>query len=529
MDKMHRSNQPWVYGLLSALVLGLTSFFIWVLRLILRPAQGTVPTHSSAEQFQAGEAADARPTMSATVADPSSAEEIGMHLTSTEETASQPDALTQSQPGPLDTTFEESNSWTAPTRYMAGAGIFLFFLWLISYSQQSLTMLVFAALIAILVHPAVSFLQNRLRFSQGLAVMSMYLVVALLLISLPILIIPNIAQAISSFMDYDWQGLLKGIAESLNNVSAQAGTIPLIGSRLANSFTALSNAVLGVFPSKPTTNIQAASMTELLSDLGEKIGFLSHLIGPLVSGIISLIFMVLISLQMSLASDQIKGWITKLFPSRFTGEIGSLLDRTLLVWISFLRGEFSLMLVMGLLTWLLNLLLGTPHALLLGLLAGLLEVIPSLGPILAAIPAAILAVLFGSSMFPGLDPWIFMLIVIIGYVLLQEAENQVLVPRILGGAVSLPPLIVLVGVTIAGAKAGIVGIFLATPLMATGKELLDYVNRKINQETEIKPPPDVDKPSFMEQVRDFLGRNRLPSSRAGQDKGNDSKVVDIGS
>lgn len=54
-------------------------------------------------------------------------------------------------------------------------------------------------------------------------------------------------------------------------------------------------------------------------------------------------------------------------------------------------------------------------------------------------------------------------------------ENQVLVPKILGNAVSLPPLIVLIGVTIAGAKAGIVGVFLTTPIMATGKVALNYV------------------------------------------------------
>jgi len=108
------------------------------------------------------------------------------------------------------------------------------------------------------------------------------------------------------------------------------------------------------------------------------------------------------------------------------------------------------MVVLGLLTWLLNVILGTPQAILLGLLAGLLEVVPSLGPIIATTPAAILALIFGSSVFTGLNPWVFMLIVILGYVLLQAIENQVLVPKILGNAVNLPPLIVLVGVTIAG-------------------------------------------------------------------------------
>jgi len=431
MDNMNRSKQSWFFGVLGVLVAGLASFMIWLLRLISKPAQGTASIPPSANQFQAEEDAGSPPVESLTFTDPSSVEGTDARPASTGKPASQIEMVSQPQPAPHTTAVDESNPWTATTRYMAGAGIFLFFLWLINYSKQTLTMLVFAGLIAILVQPAINFLQKRLRFSQGLATITMYLVVALLVFVLPLLIIPNIAQAISSFLHFDWQDLAKGIAEALNNISAQVSAIPLIGSGLANSFTALSNAVQNLVTSQPTTDVQAVSMTDMLTNLGGQIGFLAGLVGPLVSGILALIFMLLISLQMSLASGEIKGWVTKLFPERFAGEISSLLDQILLAWTSFLRGEFSLMVVMGLVTWILNLLLGTPQALLLGILAGLLEVVPSLGPILATIPAAILAVLFGSSVFPGLNPWIFMLIVIIGYVLLQAVENQVLVPRIL--------------------------------------------------------------------------------------------------
>lgn len=58
------------------------------------------------------------------------------------------------------------------------------------------------------------------------------------------------------------------------------------------------------------------------------------------------------------------------------------------------------MVIMGVLTYLLNLVLGTPYALFLGFLSGLLEIIPNLGPALAAIPAVLLALIFGSSYLP---------------------------------------------------------------------------------------------------------------------------------
>jgi len=525
MDNENQSKQPWFFGVLGVLAVGLATFFVWLLRLISKPIEGMASIPSSAEQVRTEEDADNPPAMRLTVADSPSVEGADAHLTSTGKTVSQSETISSPQPAP-NVASDKSTRWTTPTRYMAGAGIFLFFIWLLVYIQQSLTMLIFAGLIAILARPAIHFLQNRWRFSQGLAVILVYLLVALLVFALPILIVPNVVHAVTSLLDYDWQGLLNRIAEALNNFSAQVATIPLIGSGLASSFTSLASAAGSLFAAPPTTNVQEVPITEVISDMGEKIGFLGGLIGPLASGILSLIFMLLISLQMSLASGEIKGWVLKLFPERFTEEIGSLLDRILQVWVSFLRGQFALMVVMGVLTWLLNLLLGTPQALLLGILAGLLEIVPSLGPILATIPAAILAVLFGSSMFPGLNPWVFMLIVIIGYVLLQEAENQVLVPRILGGAVSLPSLIVLIGVTVAGTTAGIVGVFLATPIMATGKVLLDYVSRKINQEPEFKLPPEEDRPSFTEQARSFVGRIRLLFRRAGQENVQSSQVED---
>ena len=148
-----------------------------------------------------------------------------------------------------------------------------------------------------------------------------------------------------------------------------------------------------------------------------------------------------------------------------------------------------------------------------------MEVVPSLGPILATIPAAILALMFGSTIFSGLSPWVFMLIVILGYVLLQAIENQVLVPKILGNAVSLPPLIVLIGVTIAGATAGVTGIFLATPVMATGKELLTYVYDKVISVPEPKPL-EVDQPALGDQLRGFVSNLRLRNRTKGQPDAN---------
>ena len=107
-----------------------------------------------------------------------------------------------------------------------------------------------------------------------------------------------------------------------------------------------------------------------------------------------------------------------------------------------------------------------------------MELIPNVGPTLAAIPAVMLALLFGSTHL-AVSNLVFALIVVAFYVLVQLVENQFLVPNIMGDAVDLPPLVVLIG-TLAGAGAfGIMGALLATPVIATGNLIFRYVYRKI--------------------------------------------------
>jgi predicted PurR-regulated permease PerM len=144
------------------------------------------------------------------------------------------------------------------------------------------------------------------------------------------------------------------------------------------------------------------------------------------------------------------------------------------IWQAFFRGQVVLSLVIATTVAIAMAVVGLPNALLLGLLAGLLEVVPNVGPVVAAIPAVALALLQGSSWIP-LPPLWFALLVVGIYVVIQQVENNYLVPRIIGGSVRLHPLVVLVG-AIAGARmAGILGIFLAAPVLASARVVLAYI------------------------------------------------------
>jgi predicted PurR-regulated permease PerM len=118
------------------------------------------------------------------------------------------------------------------------------------------------------------------------------------------------------------------------------------------------------------------------------------------------------------------------------------------------------------------------------------ELIPNLGPILAAIPAVIVALIQGSTVLP-VSNWVFALIIIGFYILMQQFENSFVVPRVLGGAVDLHPLIVMVGVLVGANVAGIIGALLAAPIIATGREIIRYLYRKILGVSPFPPEPEI--------------------------------------
>jgi predicted PurR-regulated permease PerM len=373
-------------------------------------------------------------------------------------------------------------------------------------------MIIFAALLAFVVQPAIGFFRRRWNMKRGSAIGLAYLLVIALLILIPLIIIPAVIQSLNGVLSMDWQAVGQEMAASLQTAAQNTSSIPVIGPEISATLDALSQFLSGAatLPT-PAPVVVDVSASALGGQLGEMLGKLAKVLGPLISAFVSIIFMLLISLRMSLALDEMRAAYPKLIPPSFKNEIIALVERIINVWVSFLRGQLSLMVVMGFLVFLLNLVLGTPYPLFLGILAGVLEIIPSLGPILATIPAVILALVVGSSWLP-VSNLVFAIIVIAGYVLLSGLENQVLVPKILGDAVELPPLVVIIGCVIGGAAFGLLGVFLATPVISTGKELFSYLYNKILEPPpEIKPPEE--KPSLMSSLRGLTRRIRNPFRR----------------
>jgi len=183
------------------------------------------------------------------------------------------------------------------------------------------------------------------------------------------------------------------------------------------------------------------------------------------------LFTVVASLYIAMDSERIMQWIHEKIPTAYAAVYEALLAEIGAVWRSFFRGQLALALVVGSTTTVGLLVLGMPYAVPLGAIAGVLEVVPRLGPVLATLPALVVAAVQPSSTMPHLAQGWLMLAVAILYVGIQQLENNILVPRILGDSVNLRPVVVLIGALAGAALAGVIGILLAAPVIGSARVL----------------------------------------------------------
>ena len=118
-------------------------------------------------------------------------------------------------------------------------------------------------------------------------------------------------------------------------------------------------------------------------------------------------------------------------------------------------GEVLLMTIVGVMTYIGLTLIGMRYAVALAVLAGLLEVVPNLGPIMATVPAALIG--FSTSYVLGLSN-------VALYFIVQQLENNLLVPIVMKKVVGLHPIITLMALIIGGKLAGVLGVLLAVPI-----------------------------------------------------------------
>ena len=402
-----------------------------------------------------------------------------------------------------------TTDWKLATKYVIGVGLVILGVYILYLSSSIISLLVIAALIAFLVRPLINLLHQRLRVPRRLSVLLTYLIASVVLLLAPLIIVPPVVDAVNYLISLDYQLLIDNFLHWLEStlIIFKESGIRFLGFRidLQNTIDPMLDALQNA---SPVFSLEPPSIDVILNSLGSAFavsyGVAVGVVGTVFSGIVAFVFMILASIYFSLDGQKFYESFLRLAPEYQRSEITNLGNRIRHIWDAFFRGQITLMLLIGMVVWLGLTVLGLPGAFALGVIAGLLEIIPNLGPFLATIPAVIVALLQGSTVF-DVNNFIFALIIIGFYILVQALENYLIVPKVLGEAVELHPLVVISGVLVGASVFGILGALLATPLIASGREIVHYLYRKTLGEDpsprENEPPEVVEDASLRESVQ----------------------------
>jgi predicted PurR-regulated permease PerM len=363
---------------------------------------------------------------------------------------------------------QASPRWPAGTKRLVVAALLVLAFLAIYRIRALLIPVIMSIVIAYIILPMVEFLERRTRLSRNLSIAIVYVVIAAILIAIPIGTIPQLItqgnRLLSNTPEY-----LQQLTALLSEPLTLAGyTIPL-----------------DELPLEETVGTIGDDLIGLASTVGPQ-GFslFGNLASATVSALSTLGWMLLVMVfSYYIVKDYRLFWrsFVTLAPAAYHGDMQRLGKETSGIWNAFLRGQLILGIVIGFVTFLLAAIVGLPNALFLGLIAGVLEFIPNIGPIIAAIPAILLALFQYEESWLGsaVGPVWFALIVLALYGLVQRIENMYLVPRIIGRSLNLHPLVVLIGALAGASIAGVFGILLAAPLLASARLLLLYIYHKL--------------------------------------------------
>ena len=422
---------------------------------------------------------------------------------------------------------QETKRWVILTIIVVSAG-------LVYYARSALAWLVVAALLAYLLQPLVNWLDEHGMPRAMAAVIALFITGGILFV-IPAILFPLLVSQFAELMKNVIDASLKGLT-MLDQWIKESRIINLWGfqidmTRFLQDISRLFNVEDG------SAGIYVPNMNDILNYaqqivsaawglIGGLSGFLSSLVARAISFAFSIFLLFFYIFYITVDGRKLKPWAKSLFKPEYLPEISELGYRINRVWQAFFRGQLMLSLVIGTLTLIVGLIIGLPSALALAIIAGVMEAVPTIGPIIAAVPAVILALAQGSSVLP-VGNITFAFITLGAYILIQQLENTLIVPRIMGSALELHPMFVLVGVVIGASFAGILGIFLAAPTLATLKILFQYAHAKIldqdpfpiSFEKEQARLAQTRGPTLQERWHHWKQRASLLSQHAPEDEG----------
>jgi predicted PurR-regulated permease PerM len=315
----------------------------------------------------------------------------------------------------------------------------LAFLWLI---RDIVVIFLLAVIFASAMEPLVDYLHYR-KIPRGATVAAVYLIVIGLVVLVVSLLIPPATLE------------LRNVLENLPTfISALQERFPFVAEFIARS----------------NINVTALVGSVLSSDTQQG---LYNQTADVVRDIVAFLTVLVISFYLVVDEKGMKQAIASFVPpdrQDFAINLVTKIQNKMGLWV---LGQLILSVTIFVVTFIGLSILGVKYALFLALLAGILEVVPYIGPTLSAIPALFFALLQSPALAVG---------VLVLYLLIQKAENYILVPKVMQRTVGTSPLVVLLALLVGFKLAGLFGLLLAVPIASAVTVIIaEFSSQKIER------------------------------------------------
>lgn len=287
--------------------------------------------------------------------------------------------------------------------------------------------------------------------ARGISVFIIYVLAIALIILLVNVILPvvidSVIELVSNFQNY-WNVAMEKI-----------GTLPddsILKSKQAEEIV-----------KSVGDSIQNIDFSQYIST--DKItGYIKSVIG-VASGIFDVFVSFAVSVYILLQRGQIMNFLRKLtmaiFDEKTCDKIEKYVDSTNGIFFKFISGQIIDGIIVGILVTIGMSIIGVKYAILLGFMIGLFNIIPYFGAIVAVAISVLITLITG-----GISQTLIMAIVVI---ILQQIDSNIINPKIIGNSLEISPLLVIFAVTVGGAYWGVLGMFLAVPVAAVLKIIID--------------------------------------------------------
>ena len=290
--------------------------------------------------------------------------------------------------------------------------------------------------------------------ARGMSIISVYFIVVILIIILVSVILPVVIESVKDLVN-NIQGYFEIAINNYNSLPSDS----ILKCDWAQDII---------------SNIQNINIKQYFN-LDKVVKYAIGAVNA-VTSVFDIFVAVIVSIYVLTERDQILEFLKKLACAIFKDKTYKNIDKYFKdsneIFFKFIASQFLDAIVVGILVTIAMTIMEIKYASLLGFFIGLFNMIPYVGAIIAVAVSAVITLITG-----GFTQTIWMLIVVI---ILQQIDANIINPKIVGQSLKVSPLLVLFAITVGGAYFGMLGMFLAVPVSAVVRILVeDYVNLKL--------------------------------------------------